>query len=128
MEVRETKLVFTQPEVVHILWNHNSTPIASLDVDKDHFINEVAENYRQVRLSDSKDDNVYIDNVPPSRELLARRILRQEHSGIEYVSTSTAEQVAIMRELHRHGRSPTARMARRVMKEYERQLEQETED
>ncbi len=131
MEVKEDKLIFTQQEVVHILWNHKSTSVASQDSDSEDFIIEVAENYSQVRQSDTKDRDVVIDNMPLSRELLARRILRQERQeilGTETPNFSTIEQVAAMKKLHRLGRTATARMARRVMLELKRQHQQESTD
>lgn len=123
MDVKGEKLVFTQPEVVHILWNHENVSLSPQDSDKEKFIDEVTENYSLIRNSDAKGDNVTVGNIPPSRELLARRILQLVFSGTEHISTSTSEQLAQMKELHRIGRTAKAIMFRREMDELRKRQE-----
>lgn len=113
MEIRKNEIVFTQQEVVHILWAQANTSYVSDDNDKEALLEEISTSFAEVRQSDTKDRDIIIQNTPKSREFLARQMLRQETYDIETTTTSK-EQDAVLRELHRLGKTATAKMARRV--------------
>jgi len=81
MELENDILFFTPDEAARILQVHGGLPVPFRDTDKATFIADITTAGTLARLPGHDEAPIAVNNIPPSRHFLAKRLLRQQEDS-----------------------------------------------